>query len=173
MRAMQGTKKKGNLINGRDIAMQVAIFLFYVCAFSVILTSGLSADDMWKAFKSLLTAAKWHDIGRSHDGIDRGHGKKSAEIFRSLGNKDSVAEFLMEYHCRSDKEAKTYLNTHFAGEDKELIWLDYQILKDADALDRWRFGYGCQDFVDVKSLHLETSKELMAVAAYFQNVDMG
>ena len=49
MRAMQGTKKKGNLINGRDIAMQVAIFLFYVCAFSVILTSGLSADDMWNS----------------------------------------------------------------------------------------------------------------------------
>ena len=49
MRAMQGTKKKGNLINGRDIAMQIAIFLFYVCAFSVILTSGLSADDMWNS----------------------------------------------------------------------------------------------------------------------------
>lgn len=49
MRAMQGTRKKGNLINGRDIAMQIAIFLFYVCAFSVILTSGLSADDMWNS----------------------------------------------------------------------------------------------------------------------------
>lgn len=49
MRTMRGTKKKGNLINGRDIAMQIAIFLFYVCAFSVILTSGLSADDMWNS----------------------------------------------------------------------------------------------------------------------------
>ena len=152
---------------------RVALMASFIFRMEAERMGTVSADDMWKAFKSLLTAAKWHDIGRSHDGIDRGHGKKSAEIFRSLGNKDSVAEFLMEYHCRSDKEAKTYLNTHFAGEDKELIWLDYQILKDADALDRWRFGYGCQDFVDVKSLHLETSKELMAVAAYFQNVDMG
>lgn len=49
MRAMQRAKKKGNLINGRDIAMQVAIFLLYVCAFSVVLTSGLSADDMWNS----------------------------------------------------------------------------------------------------------------------------
>lgn len=49
MRQMQETENKSCRMNSRDIAMQIAIFLLYAFGFSVLLSSGLSADDMWNS----------------------------------------------------------------------------------------------------------------------------
>ncbi len=49
MGQLQEIRTEKSRANSRDIAMQVAIFLLYVCTFSVVLTSGLSADDMWNS----------------------------------------------------------------------------------------------------------------------------
>lgn len=55
-------RKKGfnffNVINNRNIAIHIAIFLFYVLYFHIICESGLSADDMWN---SNIQAAKYLD----------------------------------------------------------------------------------------------------------------
>lgn len=49
MRQMQETENKNCRMNSRNIAMQIAIFLLYAFGFSVLLSSGLSADDMWNS----------------------------------------------------------------------------------------------------------------------------
>lgn len=46
------------------------------------------------------------------------------------------------------------------------------VLKDADALDRWRFGTLSSDFINVSMLHFEESKRLMPVAAVLQTVQL-
>ena len=139
----------------------MASFLFDV----VTKGSSESEDALWKAYNDLMEAAKWHDTGRKNDFIEEGHGLVSARIHRDLAETNPVAEFLMEFHCRDEEQAKEFMEKNFAAEDQPLVWLDYEILRDADALDRWRFGRACEDFVDMKYLHLEESKKMMPIAA--------
>lgn len=42
-------------------------------------------------------------------------------------------------------------------------------MKDADALDRWRFGNLSEDFVDVTMLRNPLSSKLMPIAAALQH----
>lgn len=93
-----------------------------------------------KELQQLSEAIIYHDIGRSDDGIDREHGAASRRIYEtSSRNCDLITAFLIEYHCLDDKQAETYLqHSHIKG--KSRAWLLYQIMKDADALDRVRFG---------------------------------
>ena len=69
--------------------------------------------------------------------------------------------FLIKYHCLSDQSAAEYLETTDSSRAKKRTWLLYQILKDADALDRVRFGiYG----LDVNQLRLPISHKLVPLA---------
>ena len=122
--------------------------------------------------KSLLFAAAWHDTGRTSDFESPDHGARSAELFENSYGLDDVARFLMTYHCRSDEEAKAYLDEHADPALRNDIWEAYMVLKDADALDRWRFGTLSSDFINVSMLHLEESKRLMPVAAVLQTVNL-
>ena len=90
----------------------------------------------------LSNAIVFHDIGRKHDDVDNSHGKASREIYeRSMGrSSDPAVSFLIEYHCLDDKLADEYLKSTDTIRAKKRTWLLYQILKDADALDRVRFG---------------------------------
>lgn len=56
MREPKKIAKSFNIFNNRNIAMHIAIFLFYVLYFHIICESGLSADDMWN---SNIQAAKY------------------------------------------------------------------------------------------------------------------
>ena len=122
--------------------------------------------------KSLLFAAAWHDTGRTSDFESPDHGARSAELFENSYGLDDVARFLMTYHCYSDEEAKAYLDEHADPALRNDIWEAYMVLKDADALDRWRFGTLSSDFINVSMLHLEESKRLMPVAAVLQTVKL-
>ena len=52
------------------------------------------------------------------------------------------AAIIMRYHDRSDKAGEAAISEAFA-DSSERVRLLYHILKDADALDRWRLGrYG-------------------------------
>lgn len=93
-------------------------------------------------------------------------------MFENSYGLDDVARFLMTYHCRSDEEAKAYLDEHAAPALRNDIWEAYMVLKDADALDRWRFGTLSSDFINVSMLHLEESKRLMPVAAVLQTLKL-
>mgnify|MGYP002567097959 FL=1 len=122
--------------------------------------------------KSLLFAAAWHDTGRTSDFESPDHGARSAGLFENSYGLDDVARFLMTYHCRSDEEAKAYLDEHADPALRNDIWEAYMVLKDADALDRWRFGTLSSDFINVSMLHFEESKRLMPVAAVLQTVQL-
>ena len=52
---------------------------------------------------------------------------------------DSVTGFLIQYHGIDDDVARADLESSDI-QDKNRVWLLYTILKDADALDRVRFG---------------------------------
>ena len=111
----------------------------------------------------LLTAIVFHDIGRTNDNVDHHRGKASREVYEKTAGKssDPVVSFLIEYHCLDDKLAEEYLKTIDTIRAKKRTWLLYQILKDADALDRVRFGI--YD-LDVNQLRLPISHKLVPLA---------
>ena len=111
----------------------------------------------------LLTFIVFHDIGREDDGVDDGYGKANREVYETSVGKslDPAVSFLIEYHCLDDNLAEEYLKTADTIRAKKRAWLLYQILKDADAIDRVRFGI--YD-LDVNQLRLPISHKLVPLA---------
>ena len=111
----------------------------------------------------LTNAIVFHDIGRKNDRVDDGHGKASQEIYdKNAGSSaDPAVCFLIEYHCLDDTLAEEYLQSADIIRAKKRTWLLYQILKDANALDRVRFGI--YD-LDVNQLRLPISHKLVPLA---------
>ena len=114
----------------------------------------LSADEA----KLLALSCCYHDIGRDNDCVDDEHGAKSAAKFLRLK--------LNEKHELNTNEVGIVLNlitmhslndNLFVGEERETLL--FQILKDADALDRIRFGG-----LDIKYLRLVKSRKLIQLA---------
>ena len=108
----------------------------------------------------LALACCYHDIGRINDCYDEEHGALSAKKVIKLGlldgyrlNNDEIELVLglITMHSLPDDI--------FVGRDKPLLL--YQILKDADALDRIRLGKGD---LDPAYLRLEVSKGLIGIA---------
>lgn len=103
-----------------------------------------------------LAAALWHDIGRTHDGVEPAHGAESAARAIELGLTEALAPadadiilFAMLCHSRSDtfaeeeavrrREARRTNGARRLAEPERalrILWL----LKDADALDRVRLA---------------------------------
>lgn len=137
-----------------------------VLAFSLILgqMEGLSSTQLRK----LALAATYHDIGRCDDSSDCSHGEHSAKICKAKKKfrADSSVAFLIRCHCIPDSEAQAIAPSEL---DKKLLW----ILKDADALDRFRFGWvGCgDDTLDVTQLRFESSKLFVDLAHHLQRFD--
>ena len=107
-----------------------------------------------KSLIDVMTAAIWHDIARENDNEDNEHGKRAAE-FLSESDFSFINERILqivEYHCLDDSQ--------FPVTDK-VTKLLYQILKDADALDRVRFGIKA---LDTSYLRLGISKTLIFFA---------
>jgi len=105
---------------------------------------------------TLYNAAMFHDIGRTNDFEDIEHGANSYKLLckeQSNLKNDKLLENLITYHCKPDSEAFT-----FASSDEKLM---YQILKDADALDRQRFDI--KD-LNTKYLRLDFSFEILFAA---------
>ena len=150
--------KAGREEGGHDMAHSVRVL-----AFALILgyLEGLSGTQLRK----LAQAAAYHDVGRDDDGSDYGHGERSAKIYKkakSFRANSSVA-YLIRCHCIPDSNA---LDMAACEMDKKLLC----VLKDADALDRLRFGpvgYG-DDTLDVLQLRLEHSKKFVYAARKLQ-----
>ena len=110
--------------------------------------------------KTLLAiAACYHDIGRINDCCDDEHGKRSVDKF--------IARNFNQRHGLSNDELELLFDLIMLHAVDDDFWTDkenmllYQILKDADALDRIRFGL---DDLDPKYLRLEESKKLIDFA---------
>lgn len=106
----------------------------------------------------LMCACCYHDIGRSHDYEDYEHGRDSVidceekrlfQIFHLQQNEIPIAKSLMIYHAIPD--------SHFHTDD-ERVQLLYNIIKDADAIDRLRF-----DDLDESFLRLPESHSLIGL----------
>lgn len=132
-----------------------------------LLRRDYSKKAKWMAL--LITSIVYHDIGRTTDFEDESHGIRGYEIYQKQNEDNDVIRFLVSFHCKEDTEAKEYYDLNFGLDpDKNIIWILFQILKDADALDRWRFGYRSADSLDVKMLRLKESRSLCPVAATLQ-----
>jgi UTP:GlnB (protein PII) uridylyltransferase len=133
-----------------------------------------------------LTAALWHDIGRTDDGEDDGHGAQSAaraaqlRLTEALSPADADAVlFAVFFHCLPDDSAKEEAPSWHEergvrrgarlpdpGQALRILWL----LKDADALDRVRLGPW--EAADRRLLrHPETAAHLPFAAALFDILD--
>ena len=110
-----------------------------------------------KDMKVLAIACCYHDIGRLHDATDDEHGAISSEKMLKMK--------LDQLHNLTPDELSVILDLVVYHSMDDDLWLDddnlliYQILKDADALDRLRFND-----LDVKYLRLAYSKELIPYA---------
>lgn len=109
-----------------------------------------------KTLKSILNASFLHDLGRDNDEVDESHGRKSVDILKEENIKlPQIVYKIIKYHCLDDE--KFIKECH--PSKKELF--KYQVLKDADALDRVRFGIRA---LDVDYLRLESSKRMILIA---------
>lgn len=101
----------------------------------------------------VMMAGLFHDIGRENDEENTEHGKRSIELLDKHHihiSKDMRQ--IIEYHCIDDSQFP---------QSSPKIQIMYQILKDADALDRVRFGIRA---LDTRYLRLEISKSLVFFA---------
>ena len=113
-------------------------------------------------------AAVYHDIGRISEGLDAEHGVRSAKIYEeeSLDVSRSAA-FAIEAHCLDDKKAARLMKERFQPNEQKSVWRVFCVLKDADALDRVRFGVAMNrksDALDINYLRLNFSKQLTPLA---------
>lgn len=114
-----------------------------------------------KDLKRLCDAILYHDVGRINEDVDDLHGAASAKIYeKEVSASDAITSFLVQYHCIDDNISMQAMKSlGFKAEEK--VKLLYNILKDADALDRTRFG---MKDVDPTYFRLPVSIQLLPTA---------
>lgn len=142
-----------------------------VCFFAYVIASndGISSKD----FSLIMEAAKYHDIGRENDSKDNLHGKRSADMLSFLENKYSYEELnylrtIITCHSIDDSE---FEEIAFSSgiQDTQRCKRMYNVLKDADGLDRVRLKY---PYIKVDYLRCDTSKRMVLFAyELFNNYD--
>lgn len=153
--------KKENFLHPSDLhgASHTGRVLLHVLALAFL--SELSTKER----AILANAAIYHDIGRTHDGVDPYHGEKSRELVEenylpllvidcihpeqgqtySLDNfsneEEEMIKLIMAYHAKEDTEglAEEVL-TSLSPEGREQYKRLYLLFKDADGLDRVRLA---------------------------------
>lgn len=159
-----------SFIHGRNHIERVYIFSFLLGKIS-----GLNETDM----RIVLDASLYHDIGRTTDTEDTIHGLGSKNILdahKILENdiyKDDVNRSLLyaivEGHSLDDSYRDINYENNFYelgvdAESYDRYCRLYDILKDADALDRTRFGRKSFSTVDEEFLRIDASKTLVEFA---------
>lgn len=151
----------------------------------------LNEQDM----RIICDAAKYHDIGRVGDDENKFHGNNSSEKIDLVINygdeyEQALLKAIMSEHSRPDNEADRSFDDYFwSFEDEDPNYSEekireykkrydylYKVLKDADALDRFRLIGTCAA-LDKDYLRLDYSKKLISMAEeindkyieYFEN----
>jgi HD superfamily phosphodiesterase len=138
----------------------------------------LTAELEWPADdrELVLAAALWHDIGRLGDGVEPAHGAGSVEradelrLTAALPDEDAaVLRFAILRHSLPDDGALEHAEGLAAAGGPAHRLIDPQralrilwMLKDADALDRVRLGFGEQ--ADSRQLRNPRSLRLLSFA---------
>lgn len=135
--------------------------LLRVLILSQLLSEHYSLGEEYKEI--LYLAAVFHDIGRCNDLEDNTHGENSYHLLveQSPNFEDDILHYLIKNHCIDDKKVLKHKDKYAN--------LCLKILKDADALDRQRFG-----LKDLNSsyLRLNFSKKLSFYAFRLLNVSL-
>lgn len=120
---------------------------------------GLSQEDQ----EVLGMASVYHDTCRDNDAEDGRHGYEAMLYYEANAEYvDPLVGFLIEYHCRPDADGYKNIETNpVLRSEKARAKLLFDVFKDADALDRVRFGL--RD-LDVNQLRIPVSKTLSVVA---------
>lgn len=151
----------------------------------------LNEQDM----RIICDAAKYHDIGRTGEAENKWHGNNSSEKIDLVIKYDdeyeqALLKAIMNEHSRPDNEADKSFDDYFwSFEDEDHYYSEekiaeykkrydflYKVLKDADALDRFRLIGTCAS-LDEKYLRLDYSRDLISMAEdindkyieYFEN----
>lgn len=113
----------------------------------------------------LIEAAKFHDIGRTHNGVCLVHGMLSNrkiekyDLLKGFSSEEqNIAKYIIHNHCIDDKKTQDNIND-FHIEDKERALRLLKVLKDSDGLDRVRIGD-----LDPNYLRTSSSKQLIDLA---------
>lgn len=115
--------------------------------------------------KILAEAAIYHDTKRVDDGVDECHGTCSRDYYvRNTKSPNYLVEFLCEYHCLPDEKGYAEIqNNKKLKRNSSLATKLLQVFKDADGLDRVRFGI--RD-IDLHQLRTPVAKGLTLVARF-------
>jgi HD superfamily phosphodiesterase len=124
----------------------------------------------------VLLAALWHDIGREGDGVEPEHGRRSAEradaeglTAELTGGDAAIVRFAILRHSLPDRGAEPAAELAASEDgarrlaDPERALRALWLLKDADALDRVRLGYG--EVADPRQLRHRETVELIPFAS--------
>lgn len=98
----------------------------------------VSSEDL----DALALCSVFHDTRRHDDDLDVGHGDRAAAYYREYAaahnlNLDERVARIVARHDRQDRISEEKFRKE--GADDETLLL-YRIFKDADAIDRYRFG---------------------------------
>lgn len=150
-------KLKFNMKDGpHGIAHTLRVLLL-----SMILCAG-SGIDTW-VMDAICEAAIFHDTRRENDYEDPEHGARaSAYCYECDDRSYLLTRLLCEYHCKPDEEGYTAIrNSYQSTRRQKQALLAFDIFKDADALDRVRFGL--RD-LDESQLRTETAMRMPHLA---------
>lgn len=138
--------------------------LFYAIAIGSLCSLDNSDID------SLAVAAIFHDSRRLNDDLDTGHGKRAALYYKNYCIKNEL-DFndmtfsAIYYHDLHDNFSIKELNKKKDNKDSYVKL--YKIFKDADALDRFRFGeFG----LNISYLRFTESLELINIAKLMNGI---
>jgi len=130
-------------------------------------------------FQILMDAALYHDIGRSNDTEDNIHGYSStlrlpkvviSPIYQDSTNLE-ILKAICDGHSRDDKFCEqTFMSYDIDEKEYSRYEILYKALKDADALDRTRFGKTTKAALQSQFLRLDISKSLIEFASVINDM---
>lgn len=144
----------------------------------VLLNSLLIANEYFnnhsmdmRDFDIIAAAAVLYDCKRRNDCEDAEHGYFSAERMKDIpwvqdkfnADEQDMIYTAVKYHSLPDSQSIDYIERKY-GKKAEKMTVIYQILKDADTLDRYRLD-GYKTEFDFNDLRLEESKSLTLITA--------
>ena len=138
----------------------------------VLLMAALIAwqeDLKEKLLRQYLLIAAYHDVGRYFDGLDLGHGARSAQQLGGLTG--YTGELLREMqgavaaHSQPDRRMREMVSSYRPTDVEQGMHLA-RLLKDADNLDRVRLGDLNPDF-----LRHESAKKLAEFSRHLFSLD--
>lgn len=139
-----------------------------LCAFLA-----LHLDFSEREFFLCLETAKYHDAGRTREGKEPAHGRYGAQkieaVYRACTQEEqNLLKAVITAHCLPDKEELLIFQQYCRNDiiSCRTFRRMIRILKDADALDRFRLS--CHG-PDIRYLRLKESQKLLLAACEMVN----